>query len=372
MSRHYIRKREGPQGTTWYATVELSRDPKTGKRRQKHVSAATRKACEAEIARLLERDRSGDQVTPSRITVGELFDQWLAAVKPTVREASYITYRTWTTRIRPFIGELPLSRLSPLHVQSMMSALLEEGLSPTTVKQIYAILNMALKQAVRWGLIHRNVCQAVDPPRISKMEMVTWNRSEVMQVLAVAADDDLEALWRLALTTGMRRGELLGLRWIDVDLQRGVLAVRHTIVQGDHGRMVSSTPKSASGQRSIAIGAGDVDALIRHRDRQRIERTPNPLGLVFITQTGRSINPKTLAARFDDLTARAGVRRIRFHDMRHTCATLLLEADVHPKVVQERLGHSSISMTLDRYSHVSESVQQAAAERLNELLKVGA
>jgi integrase len=371
MSRHYIRKREGPQGITWYATVDLSRDPKTGKRRQKHVSGPTRKACEAEIARILERDERGEAVVASRITVREFIDQWLEAAKPSLKASSYRGYREKMKLLMPLIGDRQLSKLTPLHVQAALTKLLDEGRSPTTVHHAFTIFSTGISQALKWGLVTRNVCNAVDPPRRAKPEMKTWTREEAMAVLATAAGDRFEALWRLAITAGMRRGELLGLRWIDVDLQRGVLSVRHTLVRGEGNVWESSTPKSASGNRVITLGADDIDALTRHRDRQRLARTPNPHGLVFTGATGEPVHHTTLSRQFDQLTARAGVRKIRFHDCRHTCATLLLEAGIHPKIVQERLGHSSISMTLDRYSHVTESVQQVASDRLDELLKVG-
>lgn len=372
MSRHHIRKREGPNGVSWYATVELSRDPQTGKRRQKHVSGPTRRACEAEIAKLLERDANGESVTATRMTVAQYLERWFEAIEPTLKPSSYRGYRDkLTTLIIPHLGSVQLSKLTALQVQGTLARLLDQGKSPTTVHHGFTILSTALNQAVKWGMVSRNVCTAVDPPRRARPELQTWSREEASAVLAAAAGDDLEALWRLALTTGMRRGELIGLRWIDVDLQRGVLAVRHTLVRGTGSVWLSSTPKSASGQRSIPLGADDIDALTRHRDRQRLARTPNPHGLVFIGSGGNPVNQNTLAHQFGNLVKRAGVRRIRLHDCRHTCATLLLEAGVHPKIVQERLGHSSISMTLDRYSHVSESVQQAAADRLDVLLKVG-
>lgn len=370
MSRHHVRKREGKNGITWYATVELSRDPTTGKRRQKHVSGPTRKACEAEIARLIDRDERGEVTTAARISVADYLEQWLAAVKKTIKPSTLANYRNkMETLVVPYIGHLQLGRLTPLHVQALITTLNDRGLSTTTVHHAYTIFSTSLNQAVKWGLVTRNVCKAVDPPRKARPEMKTWTREEVAAFLARSERDPLEAFWRLALTTGMRRGELVGLRWIDVDLQRGVLAIRHTLVRGAGAEWVSSTPKSATGQRSIVLGADDIACLTRHRDRQRLASVPNPGGYVFIGPNGKPIHHRRIGDRFEQLMAEAGVTRIRFHDCRHTCATLLLESGVHPKIVQERLGHSSIAMTLDRYSHVSESVQQGAADALNELLR---
>jgi integrase len=370
MSRHHIRKREHSAGVTWYATVELSRDPMTGKRRQKHVSAPTRKACEAKIAQLIERDDRGEAMAASKLTVAQYLDQWARAIEPTVKISTITGYRhKMNAHIVPLIGHIQIGRLAPLHVQGVIAKLLDRGLSPTTVHHSYTILSTALRQAVKWGVVERNVCLAVDPPRKARPDLKTWTRDEAARVLAAAEGRELEALWRLALTTGMRRGELLGLRWIDVDLQRGVLAIRHTLVQGASSALVSSAPKSASGQRSIVIGPDDIECLTRHRDRQRLARTPNPAGLVFISPNGNPVHQHVLAKQFERLIEAAGVPRIRFHDTRHTSATLLMEAGVHAKIVAERLGHSSIAITLDRYSHVAESIQQVAALMLNDHLK---
>jgi integrase len=370
MTRHHLRKKEHSGGVTWYATVELSRDPHTGKRRQKHVSGPTRKACEAEIAKLIERDERGETTVAAKLTVAQYLEQWLAAIAPTVRISTITGYRHKVNgHIVPLIGHHQIGRLAPLHVQTAMTKLLERGLSPTTVHHTYTILSTALTQAVKWGIVERNVCQAVDPPRKARPELKTWTRDEAARVLAAAEGRELEALWRLAITTGMRRGELLGLRWIDVDLQRGVLAIRHTLVRGSGSALVSSVPKSASGQRSIVLGPDDIESLARHRDRQRLARTPNPAGLVFVSPNGNPVHQHVLMRQFERLIEAAGVPRIRFHDTRHTSATLLLETGVHAKIVAERLGHSSIAMTLDRYSHVSESMQQSAATILNDHLK---
>jgi integrase len=350
--------------------VNLSRDPVTGERRQKHVSGPTRKACEAEIARLLERDDRGEITSASRMTIADYLERWLEAIAPNVRPNTLAGYRhKCTAHVIPLLGHRQLDKLTPLHVQTMNATLLGRGLSPTSVHHSHTILSSALSQAVKWGMLTRNVCQAVDPPRKARPELKTWTRDDVARVLNAAEGDPLETLWRLALTTGMRRGELLGLRWIDVDLHRGVMAIRHTLVRGSGTAYIASTPKSAAGQRSIALGADDIESLTRHHDRQRLSRTPNPGGLVFVSANGNPIHHQSLQKHFSRLIERAGVPTIRFHDCRHTSATLLMESGVHPKIVQERLGHSSIAMTLDRYSHVSESVQQGAADRLNELLK---
>ena len=246
-------------------------------------------------------------------------------------------------------------------------------MSPTTVGLLHCILHRALKQAVRWELLTRNVTEAVDPPREATPEYVTWNERQVAAFLTVADQHELAALWRLALLTGMRRGEILGLKWEDADLVRGSLAVRRTLSRGVGGTFEFGQPKSAHGKRSIALPRSVVESLQRHR-RKQIERrlAVGPAytdhGLVFANELGSPLGPTNLAYHFKKLIARTGLPDIRFHDLRHTSATLMLANGEHPKIVQERLGHADVSMTLNRYSHVTMDMQRDAADRLDRLV----
>ena len=236
----------------------------------------------------------------------------------------------------------------------------------------HGILHRALDQAVKWRLIRYNPCDAVEAPRPRHPEMRTWTAEEARAFLAATADHELAALWRLALTTGMRRGELLALRWQDVDLDRRQLAVRRTLSRGPDG-LYFSEPKTRAGQRSIALPSSAVVALREHRRRQLERRLVlgsawHETDLVFGRGDGQVLHPNVVHATFRCLVDRLGLPRIRFHDLRHTAATLMLADGVHPKVVQERLGHATISMALDRYSHVTMDMQREAAERIEKLL----
>lgn len=246
------------------------------------------------------------------------------------------------------------------------------GLSPTTVGLYHGILHRALDQAVRWRLVQRNPCDDVDPPRPAKPEMQTWTAEQTRTFLAGTADHDLGALFRLALTTGMRQGELIGLRWDDLGLDKGVLAVRRTLNRDRDGGLAFNEPKSAAGKRAIALPASCAATLKGHHVDQKVRRLRHgdawcETGLVFDRGNGQP-HHNAVRAAFKREAARLALPAIRFHDQRHTAATLALAEGIHPKVVQERLGHSDVTMTLNRYSHVTMSMQREAADRLERLL----
>jgi integrase len=368
--RGHITKR----GDSWTALVDLPPDPATGKRRQKRVTARTKREVESQVAELIHKAENGGFTDAGKVTVREFVDRWLEASAPTLRPSTARRYRDVARlHIVGVIGNVKLAKLSPADVQRLYADRLAAGLSPTSVHHVHAILHRALDQAVRWGLLLRNVTEAVDPPRRANPEMQTWDARQAAAVLASATGDDLEALWRLALLTGMRRGELLGLRWTDLDLDAGALSVRRTLSRGTTSRLEAGEPKTASGKRRVSLPASVVKSLRQHRDRQTFAKAGageayQDRGLVFATETGAPIHPNTLSRRFAALIARADVPKIRFHDLRHTCATLLLADGVHPKVVQERLGHATIAETLDRYSHVTADMQRQAADRLDAVL----
>jgi len=284
------------------------------------------------------------------------------------------THRRYSDLMRlhviPVIGGTRLNKLAPLDVQRLYVDRLRAGLSPTTVHQIHNVLHRALRQGMRWGLVTRNVTEAVDAPQPVNPECKTWDARQTAAVLAAGDATDLAALWRLALLCGMRRGELLGLSWDDLDLDRGTLAVRRTLSRGKGGTWEMGQPKTASGRRSIALPASCAGALRKHRAAQNATRLR--LGelwedhrFVFMNETGGPLHVNSLVGHFRKLIDAAGVPIIRFHDLRHTSATLLLAAGEHPKIVAERLGHSDVSITLNRYSHVTPDMQRAAADRLD-------
>jgi integrase len=305
----------------------------------------------------------------------DYFPRWLEAVGPGMKPSSHRRYTEMTNKhFIPYFGNILLGKLSPLNVQGFYTDRLATGLSGTTVNLLHNILHNALKQAVQWGLIMRNVTEVVEPPRKVRSERTTWNARQVSTFFAKSDQDENAAFWRMAILTGMRRGEVLGLRWEDVDLVRGALSVRRTLSRGAKGGFELGEPKTASGRRQVALPPSVVASLQEHRVRQlegrlRMGEAYHDQGFVFANSFGEPLHPNTLRVHFRKLATEASVPLIRIHDMRHTSATLSLENGEHPKVVSERLGHSNIAITLDLYSHVTPDMQKGAAERLDKLIE---
>jgi integrase len=240
------------------------------------------------------------------------------------------------------------------------------------VRKYHNVLHRALHQAKRWGLVTLNVTEATDPPREASEEIRPLSEEEARRLLDAARGDSLEALYVLALTTGMRQGELLALKWEDADLENSVLRIRRTMTRTG-GRFVYGEPKSKKGRRQVHLSAEETRALNAHLGRQmeeigRLGDLYEDRGLVFTTQTGAPINPSNIRQRsFANLLNKAGLGKMRFHDLRHTCATLMLSRNVHPKIGQEMLGHANISVTLDRYSHFLPSMGKDTAAAMDEI-----
>ncbi len=236
------------------------------------------------------------------------------------------------------------------------------------------MLHRALKDAVRWGLVARNVCDLVSPPRRAHYEFKSLTKEQAQQLLTALHGHNMEALFVLALTTGMRRGEILALKWQDIDFVQNTLQVRRIFTRSKGQRYVLAEPKTDKSRRSLMLPTLVVDLLMQHRTHQQEAKSEagefwQALDLVFCTALGTPLNPNKVLERFKTVLKRAGLPDIRFHDLRHSAATMLLTMGVHPKVVQELLGHNQISMTMDIYSHVLPTMQQDAMNKMNDALK---
>ncbi len=353
----------------WAAVLDLGYQG--GRRKRKALYGRTRREVQQKLFATRRALQEGLPVTSERQRLDQFLVRWLEDVAcPSLRPRTYIRYREiLMCHAIPALGNRPLARITPQDLQGLYSRKLEEGLAARTVGKLHVVLHRALQDAVRWGLVGRNVCDAVRPPKVHAQEMRALSGDESRQFLAAAEGDPLEALYTLAVTTGLRQGELLALKWQDVDLEAGQLQVRRTIARVNGQGFVEQEPKSARSRRSIALAPLAVNALDRHHTRQLEKRLKalvwEESDLVFANEVGRPIEAQNLMRRsFYPLLERAELQRMRFHDLRHTAATLMLAQGVHPKVVQEMLGHSTVSLTLDTYSHVMPNMQAEAAAKM--------
>ena len=322
-------------------------------------------------------DRDGGVVFDAgKLTLGEYLERWLSdSLKGTVRASTCERHEiNVRVHISPALGRVLLKALTPAHVRALHREKLDTGLATATVRKIHSTLHKALAQAVADGLIPRNAAD-VKAPRPAPEEMRPLSEAEACAFLDAAKDsgDRFEPLYVLAITTGLRRGELLGLRWDDVDLQRGTLRVGRALVR-EGGRHLLGETKTRRGRRQVNLTPRTVAALKAHRKRQlerkvKLASLYKDHGLIFPSETGTPVNPENLVKRsFKPLLKKAGLPEIRFHDLRHTCATLLLGRGVHPKIVQELLGHATIAMTLDNYSHYLPSMGDQASGAMGDAL----
>jgi len=349
----------------------------TAEGRRRYVSAKTKTEARRALRQAMADADRGLVFDADNLKVEEYLDRWLAdSVSDTVKATTFERYEQIVRlHLKPAFGRVKLKALSPAHVRGLYREKLEAGSSARTVRYIHTTLHKALKQAVMDGLIPRNVTEAVKPPRPSREEMHPLTPEQAKHLLEVAHDtgDRLEALYVLAIHTGLRQGELLGLKWDDVDLDEGSLQVRRTLSITKNGAVFTS-PKTTGSRRSVKLTQRATEALRSHLKRQleeidRVGSLWTENGLIFASETGEPLDRRTITTlKFKPLLKRAELPEIRFDDLRHTCATLLLTRNVNPKIVSEMLGHSTIAITLDTYSHVLPNMRDAAAAAMEEAL----
>lgn len=346
-------------------------------RKRKTLYGRTRAEVAAKLAKALSDREGGLNFDAEGLTLGKYMARWLAdSVRDTVRDITYQGYeRLVRNHISPTLGSIKLKSLTPAHIRGLYKNKSHAGLSTRTVQYVHVTLHKALKQAVNDGLIPRNVTAAVRPPQLRREEIKPLTLKQTKALLEAVHGDKLEAFYVLALTAGLRQGELLRLKWKDLDLEGGTLQVRRTLLtRSKNGAPVFGVPKTAKGKRSVKLTGVAVEALKSHQElqaeeRKRLDGLWQEYGLIFTAQVGTPLNRHNLVTRsFKPLLDRASLPKIRFHDLRHTCATLMLCGGIHPKVVQELLGHASITVTLDTYSHVLPNMQGAAADRMDSML----
>ncbi|MFC2019214.1 tyrosine-type recombinase/integrase [Chloroflexota bacterium] len=383
--RGHIRKRGK---NSWAIVMEIGRDATTGRRRQQwQTIQGNKKDAEKLLSNMLHSQDKGIFVKPTRTTIGEFLEQWLkdyvkTNTAPRTRERYIQIIRS---HLIPSLGNIPLTQLRPDLIQSYYASELNNGrldgkggLSATTVLHHHRVLSEALNHAVKWGLVVRNVAQAVDPPRTTRKEMNTLAPEDIPVLFEEAKQVEYSSglpYFTMILTafhTGMRRGEFMGLKWRDIDFNQVTISVSRSLQStGDDG-YIFREPKTQKARRLIAMTPTLAVELRKHKNAQEMQRSVigSPLtedDLVFSNPDGRPINPNTVSPTFTKLARRVGLK-LRLHDLRHSHASLMLKAGIHPKIVSERLGHATVALTLDTYSHIMPGLQEAAAKAFDENL----
>jgi integrase len=349
------------QRNVWVAQLTLP----NGKRRSK--------SCESKKKALtwltVEKNKviQGLFVADDQIKLADFLESYMTDVaehrlRPTTIQTHWSLLRN---HIIPELGNIRLSKLHPNHIQRFYAQKLDEGLSKRTVQYLHAILHKALNQALRWGLVVRNVTDLVDVPSPSRKTPTVWNVSQVQRFLSAVSGHRWYPVYVVAVYCGLRKGEILGLHREDIDLEREVLRVRHQVTYVRGKGSVISEPKTDRARRQVTLPPFALNVLSDH-----VNTLNENQSLLFTTSTAKPVSGRNVVRHFKSVIEQEGLPNIRFHDLRHTHATILLASGVHPKVVQERLGHSQISLTLDTYSHLIPSLQEEAAQQFEEIMAV--
>jgi integrase len=363
---------------SYSVVIRRGKDPNTSKYLQSWFTVkGTKKDAEKKLSELLNKLDNGLFIQPSKTTLEEYLLRWLKDYAwPSLAPRTAEGYEHIVRRhLIPTLGNIPLDQLRPEHIQSYYSEKLKNGLglSSTTVRHHHMCLHGALETALKWGLIQRNPTDAIDPPRSARSEMHTLDENQIKVFLDVARSTPYYSLFYTALFTGMRRSELLALRWVDIDLTLGQISVSRSLHVINNSQIVIRPTKTVKSRRLVALSPSTSITLREYRNNQISLHilSGNPLkedDLVFSQIDGKPFLPNTVTHNWTKIARRAGLHSIRLHDARHTHASLMLKQGIHPKIVQERLGHSSIQITLDTYSHVAPGLQEAAAKGFDKLV----
>jgi len=368
---------------SWVVTVDIGPDPTTGKRRQRRRSFPTRKVAEAEMAAWRAEIERGEGIDTGRspVTVSDLLRRWLTDhMAPKVRPRTLYLYRdTCTRHIEPYIGRIEIRALTPARVQAYYARARADGLSERSLSEAHKRLSQALDVAMREGVVARNVCALVTTPTYRPPERTIWDAAQARRFLSVARESSYGPIWILAMGAGLRRGELLGLRWADVDLHAGTMRIVQSTTRlpfdagGDRDGLTTGATKTKKGKREIALHPTVLAALRAHRAASVKRRLAAGVewpdhDLVFTTSAGIRLDPGNLRHEYDRLVEKAAVPHITAHDHRHSFTTLAIDAGVPIKAVSEALGHADVAITLRTYAHVGDSQRARAFTTVGDLL----
>jgi integrase len=362
----------------WLVRVFIGRDENSKTKFYNEIFKGKKKDARAHEAKKKRELESGVSLEHSNVTVDEYLDNWLkVSAKPRLKDRTYQDYKEYLDRyVRDKIGKIKLSKLKPLDIQAIYTSMLKAGLSPRTVRYTHSILSSSLKQAMKWQILPNNPATLVDLPQNHRKEMMVLSLQESKRFLQFAESDKWFVIFSLAISTGMRPEEYLGLKWKNVNLEKGTATIERVLVWNRKGGgWTMQEPKTSKSRRTIPLPLSVIRELKKHRLSQleyrlKIGKAYQDSDFVFTTEIGTPILLSNLRRRhFKPILTEAGLpEKLRLYDLRHTCATLLLMEGENPKVVSERLGHSSVVITLDTYSHVLPSMQAEATNKIEQLL----
>ncbi|MGQ5176223.1 tyrosine-type recombinase/integrase [Bacillus halotolerans] len=351
----------------YYFMADIGKDA-NGKRKQKKKSGfKTQREAQEALTELLSKVQKGTYVSPSKQLYKDYAEKWLRAIK--VEEQTLSSYESYfRNHITPGLGDLKLNEIAKSDIEKLVSNMLQDDLSAKTIRKAVVIIKASLEKAVDDGLIGVNPAKKVDLPKLKETEFNVWTQDQIEIFLEAAKSDRLFTLFRLALMTGMRRGELLGLRWKDIRFDLNTVTIQQTL--SNDGKKILKGTKSRAGRRTINLDKTTIEAL--QILKERVEEEKSRIGedypdydLVFCTKYGTPLSPPNVRRTFKQISEKANLPSIRFHDLRHTHATLLLEKRIPVKVISERLGHSSINVTLNVYAHVLPHMQTEVVDMLD-------
>jgi integrase len=370
----YIRKR----GTKWAYTVDIGKDPRTGKRKQKSQSGfKTKKEAQAALAELVNGVEKGNYVEPTKKKFKEfaldyLENTYINRVKRSSYESSY---NVAVTHVIPFFGDIDINNIDQFLVHELYSLKLKEGYAPSYIQRMHEMVRLLLRVAFKWEILHKDISSMLEPPRVPKKEMKVWTIKQVNDFLKWTKHSRYHPIYFLAAWTGMRKGEILGLSWDDINFDEKTISIKKTLYRVK-GEALLHEPKTKNSIRTIYMDDDIIRVLKMQKVKQNLERLRyggvyKEHNMVFAQETGDYVNSQGVNGLFTRYINQSGLPRIRFHDLRHTHATILLSMGVNPKIVAERLGHSSVQITLDVYSHVMPSMKKDLSEQFSKAMKSG-
>ena len=380
LSGNIVKKAKTRKGQSWQLTVEMPRDPITGERKRKYKTVTgTKKEADQALRRFITELERGEYIEDNNITVSDWLQKWLEVyIVPTVSPTTLVGYKGMIRRyIDPLIGHLQVQEMNALAVQIWVNKLKVspssgEPLTAGTIKHTYHVLRGAMDKAVQAGLIHRSPCAGIQLPKGEKKKPVIYDETQIQQLLDFARGTEMELIIDLELCMGMRRGELLGLQWQDVNWEKNQIHIIRSRVAVD-GKSVVKQPKTESGTRTLDVPEILMKKLKAYKvkcmeQKIRVGRRLVEEDFIIVHPDGKPIYPEYVSQMFTKLQKRANLPKCRFHDLRHLCASIMVKQGVEVKVAQERLGHKDITTTMNIYAHVLPGSAREAAEKIGQLV----